>query len=194
MVRLLVSQQMWLWHLTAIDNLESILKNGLLARNQISEFVDVADQEIIIKRGILGNYVPFHFFQGNPFDGRILKDHKDKTFCFIVITREIAKDKGYKILPKHPLAQEEPDLYNYDEGMKAINWALINKREYADKECKIACMAECLALKCVSPNDFYSIKVKTKEDKLYVKNLSESLFDNYNYKIEVEPYRFNAGC
>ncbi|MHB9294031.1 hypothetical protein Holit_03157 [Hollandina sp. SP2] len=63
-----ISEQKLLWHLTAIDNLEGILKNGLLARNRLKTFTDVANQEIVQKRSIigLGDYVPFHFFKGIP--------------------------------------------------------------------------------------------------------------------------------
>ena len=189
-----VSQQKLLWHLTAFDNLENILEVGLLARNHVREFIDVADQEIIQKRVQfgLGDYVPFHFFQGNPFDGKVLKTHIGKKFCFIVHLRDLARSKGYKILPKHPLSSEEPILYDYDEGMRIIDWKLVDKRDYSDQECKVACMAECLAPGCVKPNDFFAIKVQTDSDKQIVKHFSNSLLKNFSYHIDVEPYYFKV--
>lgn len=187
-----VSQQKLLWHLTALDNLESILQYGLLARNHVRKFVDVADQEIIQKRVQfgLGDYVPFHLFQGNPFDGSVLKAHNDRRFCFIVIKRDLAKNKGYKILPKHPLSSEDLILYDYDDGMKIIDWNLVDKRDYLDQECKVACMAECLALGRVGPDDFFSITVQTEKDKLFVEHISNSLLRNYDYYIDIKPYCF----
>jgi hypothetical protein len=111
-----VSQQKLLWHLTALDNLESILTNGLLPRNRIQNFVDVADPEIIKGRTELGlgNYVPFHFFQGNPFDGSTLKWNSGVKFCFITIHRDLARNRRYKILPHHPLASGNSTVYDYD--------------------------------------------------------------------------------
>lgn len=189
-----VSQQKLLWHLTALDNLESILKNGLLARSRTRNFVDVADSEIIEKRIELGlvDYVPFHFFQGNPFDGSTLKANSDEKFCYIVIYRDLARKKDYKILPQHPVASGNHKLYDYDKGLEVIDWELVDKRNYVDQECKIACMAECLAPGYVKPEDFQSIKVRTEEDKLYVERISKSVLDNYKYFIDVDPYCFNA--
>jgi len=193
-MRIPVSQQKLLWHLTAFDNLESILKNRLLARNHVRKFIDVADQEIIQKRDRfgLGDYVPFHFFQGNPFDGNVLKANSDKKFCFIVLQRDLAKSKGYKILPKHPLSSEELVTYDYDDGMRMIDWELVDKRDYSNQECKVACMAECLAPGCVKPNDFFAIKVQTESDKQIVEHFSNSLLKNFSYHIDVEPYCFKV--
>lgn len=49
-------------HLTHIDNLEKIIKKGILSRNQLNskEYKDTADPSIIEKREELNNYVPFH--------------------------------------------------------------------------------------------------------------------------------------
>jgi hypothetical protein len=187
-----VSQQKLLWHLTALDNLESIFKNGLLARDSIKKFVDIADCEIIKKRtsGGLGGFVPFHFFRGNPFDGKVLKTHTDKEFCFITVRRDLAKKNKYKILPKHPLSSEDFNLCDYDEGMKKIDWKTVDKRDYKDQECKVACMAECLAPGRVAPKDFFSIAVKTKEDKSKVKKLVSSLPGNNDIHIDIEPDYF----
>nr|WP_051514417.1 DarT ssDNA thymidine ADP-ribosyltransferase family protein [Nitrincola nitratireducens] len=55
-----------LYHLTALDNLESILQNGLQSRAALQEnkFEDVADSEILKSRQQHGldQFVPFHFF------------------------------------------------------------------------------------------------------------------------------------
>ena len=44
-----------------------------MPRAQLDNFLDVADHEILLSRAVhrLERYVPFHFFAGNPFDGRI---------------------------------------------------------------------------------------------------------------------------
>lgn len=54
-----------LYHLTALDNIESILTKGLLPREKIDfDFLNVADEEILRdrKKFDLSEYTPFHFF------------------------------------------------------------------------------------------------------------------------------------
>ena len=67
----LIQNQKLLYHLTALDNIESILRNGLMPRKQAKEFIDVAEQDIINFRNENGisHYIPFHFFKGTPFAG-----------------------------------------------------------------------------------------------------------------------------
>ena len=54
----------FLHHISHINNLENILKNGLKSRNELLsqdiDFEDTADCKIVEKRGILNNYIPFH--------------------------------------------------------------------------------------------------------------------------------------
>ena len=60
-----VRDQKLLYHLTSINNIESIFEKGLLARSCLSDdFDDVADPDIIAKRKKMGilDKIPFHFF------------------------------------------------------------------------------------------------------------------------------------
>lgn len=49
-----IRDQKLLYHLTSLENLGSILRNGLKPRAQLREFEDVADAEILRKRRGLG--------------------------------------------------------------------------------------------------------------------------------------------
>ena len=69
-----------IYHITHINNLPSILKVGLLSRKKLLRnpslsFTDIADSEILSKREqykeALSQYVLFHFFAKNPFDGAV---------------------------------------------------------------------------------------------------------------------------
>lgn len=55
----------YIYHLTAFENMRSILLYGLLPRKQLPEnaFTDVADPQIMAyrKENYLDEYVPFHF-------------------------------------------------------------------------------------------------------------------------------------
>lgn len=154
-----------IYHLTSLRNMRSILDNGLLPRSRLDRFVDVADPEIIEdrRRLRLERHVPFHFFAKNPFDGRVQRDHPRKQFALIAVQRGVARARGWKIIPKHPLTGGEIELLEYDAGMEAIDWELMNKRDYSDQQSKCVCMAECLAPGPVPAEQFQAIYVKDDE-------------------------------
>lgn len=170
-----IKEQKLIYHLTAIDNLPSILSQGLLPRSRISEFRDVADALILQDRERLGleNFVPFHFFARNPFDGRVQSSHPGVNFVLIAVNRSLAKSLGWKIVPKHPLAGggEGIVVMPYQEGFEAINWELMNRRDYADAECKNVCMAECLSPGPVDAKYFSTIFVKDNAAQLQVQQM-----------------------
>ncbi|MFT6653627.1 MAG: hypothetical protein ACJAWI_000370 [Marinomonas primoryensis] len=177
-----IEEQALLYHLTDIENLESIFEYGLLSREELNQsdkigYTDVADQEIIKKRKELGleSHVPFHFFTKNPFDYAAVRGNADKEFVLIALRRTIAKSKNWKIVTRHPLASSGVEVLSYDEGMEAINWDCMNKRNFMeDDECKSICMAECLSPKPVSARDFLIIAVKNVDQQKKVINLARS--------------------
>ena len=93
----------FLHHITHIDNLESILKNGLKSRNELLsntdiDFEDTADPDIIQKRGILNNYIPFHsdWIQNShriPYNYVICNKHGYDNMIFLYINPEKASKK-----------------------------------------------------------------------------------------------------
>lgn len=176
-----IEEQALLYHLTDIENLGSIFEHGLLSREELNQsgkivYTDVADQAIIKKRKELGleSHVPFHFFTKNPFDYAAVRGNKDKEFVLIALRRTVAKSRDWKIVPRHPLASSGVEVLGYDEGMKAINWDCMNKRDFDDDECKSICMAECLSPKPVSASDFLNISVKNADLQKKVEDLAKS--------------------
>lgn len=154
-----------IYHLTPLKNIPSILKTGLLPRNQLTDFQDIADQEIIQKRRslVLEGFVPFHWFARNPFDGIVQKKHKGTPFALITVHRSVAAKNDWKILPRHPLAHDQMELLDYASGLEAIDWETMNRRDYHDPNCKSVCMAECLAPGTVAASLFSSIYVPNME-------------------------------
>lgn len=105
----------FLHHITHIDNLESILKNGLKSRNELLsntdiDFEDTADPDIIQKRGILNNYIPFHsdWIQNShriPYNYVICNKHGYDNMIFLYINPEKASKKYLmKYFLYHPLS------------------------------------------------------------------------------------------
>ncbi|WP_085586014.1 MULTISPECIES: DarT ssDNA thymidine ADP-ribosyltransferase family protein [unclassified Pseudomonas] len=154
-----IKEQKLLYHLTSVENLDGIFKEGLKPRANLSGFNDVADPDILKKRQALQleHYVPFHWFAGNPFDGSVQRDRPFTQFVLITVYRSTAKKNGWKIIPRHPLAGDSIDLLDYDQGFESIDWDVMSSREYHDSHCKSICMAECLAPGVVKPADFFKI-------------------------------------
>lgn len=179
-----------IYHLTPLKNIPSILEKGLLPRNQLSNFEDIADQEIIQKRQglVLEGYVPFHWFAGNPFDGIVQKTHKDTPFAPIAVHRELAANSNWKVLPRHPLANDAMELLDYAAGFDAIDWNTMNQRDYRDTNCKSVCMAECLAPGTVAASQFFAIYVPSVELERKVRTWANRL--GVRVGVDVNEYMF----
>ncbi|OED47315.1 hypothetical protein ACH42_03070 [Endozoicomonas sp. (ex Bugula neritina AB1)] len=173
-----IQDQKLLYHLTALTNLENILESGMLSRNRLSMdmVTDVADPDILSsrERNALADYVPFHFFARNPFDGCVQDQHRDKDFILITVKRELARNCGWKVTPMHPLAQPEPAILDYDEGIAAIDWEAMNRRDYHDDHSKSVCMAECLSPETVGWEVFFAIYVPNENVGNQVRELKEA--------------------
>jgi hypothetical protein len=162
------------YHLTSLENLSSILRGGLKPRAQLDGFADVADAEILRKRQALGleHYVPFHWFAANPFDGRIQLHRPNTTFVLISVYRSFASQHGWKVIPRHPLANDAIQLLDYNEG---VEWDVMSERDYQNPHCKSVCMAECLSPDVVLPKDFSRIYVPSDEvEKLCATKMREA--------------------
>ncbi len=182
-----------LYHLTALENMESIIRDGLKSRRSLqqegdAEFSDIADPEIIEKRQQqhLDNYVPFHFHPYSAFDFAVKNNHPDKQFVYITITREFAKENGYKVEPQHPLsgAVAQPILYDYEEGFAKIDWDAVAKPGNEDEHVRCSKMAECLSGNTVQAREFHTIFVPDEQ----AKNKIEALLRQNGITDEMLPY------
>lgn len=175
-----------LYHLTCIDNLESIFKFGLLSRKSLEDkdFVDVANNEILEQRSkfALEHYIPFHFFYKTPFAGAVMKSNPKKEFVYLALDRDVAAKNKFKIITKHPLVKDA-EICEYDEGLKKIDWSLMEgTRNYHDKNVHDTCLAECVgcykSIKIESFKSIYTSNEKTKK-------MIEQLKNKYKVKIYV---------
>lgn len=182
-----------LYHITALDNLDSIIENGLQPRNYIKGcFKDVADKEILKDREKykLEEHTPFHFFAGTPFAGSVQIAFPELNFMYISIDRSLAIHNNFVIIPSHPLHYGE-DALSWENGMQTINWDLMNERDYSNHECKEVCMAESLFKGRVLCQHFKGIYVKNEsQKKLVEKKLNENalshIFVNVNTSMFVK--------
>ncbi|HEC1797817.1 TPA: DUF4433 domain-containing protein [Campylobacter lari] len=174
-----------LYHLTPLENLESIIRNGLKPRSNLDKekFIDTANSDIINKRSKmkLTDYVPFHFISNGPYDGSVRKAYPDKDFAYICVSREVIKN-DCKIIVGHPLNipvlnsmilgglkindlidRDSNKLYDWDKGFDKINWELMEERNYTDEACKQMCMSEALYPETITHENIQSIWIPSSE-------------------------------
>lgn len=181
-----------LYHLTKLSNLDSIIKTGLVSRrilesNQI-DFGDVADSQIMSKRKEFGldSYVPFHFHPYSAFDTVVKNTYPDE-FIYICITRTLARENGFLILPKHPLSIEEVKLYSYDDGMDKIDWDAMESSSTKSDHCKNVRMAECLTDRVISVGYFQSIAVRNQDVKEIVEDKLKGVKEARLF-VDIQPW------
>lgn len=160
-----------IYHLTKLDNLDSILENGLRSRAELlgdqEDFCDVADSDIIKEREEmeLDSLVPFHFHPHSAFDVIVKKTYSKDEFIYITLQREFAKKNDFKILTMHPLAKGVELYDDYNEGFNKIDWDTMEKKGCKLDYTKHVKMAECLSVQRIEAKDFLQICVKDKDTK-----------------------------
>ena len=192
------SRGKFLYHITHMDNMPSILQHGLLSRQELKQqgfddFTDIADQSILSKREqyreALSKFVLFHFYAKNPFDGAVCREYGSENMAIITLKRELHKKNKFLIIPSHPLDRDEPEIYPYEEGLKHIRWDILDMetgRDYHDPEIKNACMAECVMEYDIPIEAFSFVYVYNNEAKQWL----EALPNGDKISIQVARYMF----
>jgi hypothetical protein len=180
-----------LYHLTALDNLPSIIENGLLPRsvllNNNVPFCDVANSAIIFERQDLDKYTPFHFHPRTPFDYAVKLNNPNISFVYLCLQRDIAKDNDFLILPQHPLSTLKPQLYNYEEGFSLIDWDAMAQSSSFSSTAHSTHMAECLTEKPIPVNCIQQIGVKDEQTKYIVEEMLQDVDGTLPY-INIQPW------
>ena len=156
-------------------------------------FSDVADGKIIAspRKLQLENHVPFHFYSGSPFDGRVQLDNRQKEFVLITVRRDFAQANGWKIIPCHPLAGTDVQLLDYSIGFNAIDWALMSSRNYQDARGRSVCMAECLSPQSVPSTRFFSIYVADHRSEALVNQLKIANGSTLHVNVNAQMFMAN---
>lgn len=88
--------------------------------------------------------------------------------------RFLSQRNNWSVISRHPLSRVRFELLGYDEGFEAIDWDLMDQRDYHDQECKHVCMAECLSPGPVSVAQFAKIYTPSDEISRYVRSQAEA--------------------
>lgn len=200
-----MGELIFLHHITHIDNLESILKNGLKSRNELLgstdiDFEDTADPDIIQKRDFLNNYIPFHIdwiqnSHGIPYNYVICNKYGYNNMIFLYINPEKASKKySMEYFLYHPLSNYVKKYNNLKDFSNSFKLELEKLKkeynfDYNIQQVKEFRMSEVLILKnTIFLDDDWIIIVYSEESFKKVKEIIEKYQNKYsNIKIFIEP-------
>lgn len=150
----------YFYHFTHIDNLDSILQNGLLCTNKKNKLeighYDIANKTIQGRRsemeiictgkcyGKVHDYVPFYFSTMNPMQLAIINQKKidQPELIFLGLKTELIKTQELIFTDSSANRDIPPIFYNKYEDLKKLKWDIINSKKWhiseADKPFKMA--------------------------------------------------------
>ena len=137
----------YFYHFTHIDNIESIVKHGLLSTNEkerISvEHVDLANEDIQQRRsqmdvplepyGKIHDYVPFYFATTNPMLLGVLnrKNIDQPLVVFIAISIEKILNDNVIFTDASANTSVNPNFHNNPEDLDNLKWDLIDSKKWS---------------------------------------------------------------
>ena len=187
---------MWIHHLTHIENLKSILENGLKPRNELkqNEFKNTANNEIITKREeykSLNDYIPFHINKLQityriPYNYVVCKNEGNENMIFLSCKTEnlFSDEIVYQLY--HPVSNYKFEYITNNEE-KFIKKLKKEERklkdeynfDYSNQRVKEFLMSEILVKGILYLDNNWKIYVYSNEIKNKIKNHIE------NNKIDV---------
>ncbi|MGL5376998.1 MAG: DarT ssDNA thymidine ADP-ribosyltransferase family protein [Cetobacterium sp.] len=180
-------------HITHIENLESILENGIHSRNEVKKFVNTADNGIIKGRESvngcnLNNYVPLHF---NYFEERhgigynyvVIQKYNKENMIYLIPEIENHKERMIYSL-YHPTSSFGKIIENSEEFFDKIEKVYISllgieeRLDYSNNEVKQFLKSEALVYSNIKVEEIKSIYVYNQN----VKTKVEGILKNKNIK------------
>ncbi|MBP0015051.1 MAG: DUF4433 domain-containing protein [Roseofilum sp. SBFL] len=166
-----------LYYITHINNIPSILENGILSHQELLDshiqFTPIYDSDIVNRRQhrsisddqTLWSYANLYFQPRNPMMYRVIKEGYIKNIAIISIKPQVLEEPGVAIADGNA-AHNQTKFYPLSEGQIRLekNWKTIQKEWWKDTDgSKRVIMSECLIPKLVKPTLIDSIFVPTNE-------------------------------
>lgn len=142
-------KRQYFYHFTHIENLESIVKNGLLSTNMKNDLglkhTDVASETIQHRRsemdvtcvpgGKVHDYVPFYFATTNPMLLGVLNrkniDQPLIIYCAVSIGKLLENKAIFTDASANTI--EPPNFYGNPQDLDKLDWNAINSRKWGSK-------------------------------------------------------------
>ena len=163
-----------LYYITHKDNLQSILKHGILSRSKAKngllariltgqKIKDIHDKDIIQKRKhktfkgqSLWNYANVYFHVKNPMLYRVIKEFKIENIIVLQINSNILHNKSICITDGNATSNDTRFFEDINEGLKTLDIEQFNK-EYWNESNKRKFMAEVLVYEKIPPEKIIGI-------------------------------------
>ena len=144
----------YFYHFTHLDNLDSILKNGLLCTkvkeaNNINHY-DIANKTIQRRRsemdvicdgenfGKIHDFVPFYFSTRNTMQLSIINQKKvdQSELIFLGVKTDLINNQNFIFTDSSANTNNAPKFYNKSADLANLNWDVINssKWSFSDQE------------------------------------------------------------
>lgn len=136
------------YHFTHIDNIESIVKNGLLSTNEKNakdiKHVNLANENIQTRRsqmevtccpfGTIHDYVPFYFTARNPMLLGVLnrKNIDQPLVVYIVISVEKLLDSNAIFTDASANTTAPPNFFYDTTDLDKLNWDMIDSQRWSE--------------------------------------------------------------
>jgi len=133
----------FVYHFTYIDNLEEIIKNGLLSTNLKTKkgikHKDIANNEIQRRRsemevtcgprGVIHDYVPFYFTKRSSMLLNVIKGKNvdQEGIIYLAIPIEAVEDKSVVFSNSSANTLTPPKFYSDATDLDKLNWDIIDK-------------------------------------------------------------------
>jgi hypothetical protein len=189
-----------LYYITHIDNLLSILQQGILSHEQVEErkvsFAPIYDSGIVSKRkekatpnqNSLWKYANLYFQPRNPMMYRVIHDKNKRDIAVVGVSPNVLKGKDVLITDGNA-ANDPTQFFSSSQGLEVIQkqWKVIQNDWWNDLDgSKRKIMAECLIPNQVRPELIHSIFVADH----ITKNRVESVLGSSKIPVIPEPHIF----
>lgn len=113
----------FVYHITTLNNFNSIINNGIIPRKQLIEnefsFVDIANPDIINKRSTDAK-VLFHLTPYNIFSYALRNKFTD--WVYILVSKQNIEKHNYKVVKNHPLNECAEYFDTFEIAYIHIDW------------------------------------------------------------------------
>ena len=191
------------YYITHIDNVPSILRQGILSHKRIEEqgtpFTRIYNADIVANRAMrqtpdnksLWEYANVYFQPRNPMLYKVINETEKKDIVILGISPQIIETRGAFISLGNAASPLSPVL-NIEDGLNFVNdeyWGIINSDWWKTEDgTKRKIMSECLVPDLIPPTQIHSIYVtsQTVADKI------KPALRNYSLQVSVvvEPHMF----
>ena len=172
------------YYLTHVDNLKSILKNGILSRNQIKDenslwvklklakgIKSIHAEDIVQKRRnkkfknrSLWDYANLYFQARNPMLYRVIRKFEAKNIIVLQVNSNVIKSSNIGITDGNAASDHTQFFTDIKQGLTALTQEQFNKDYWTESDdARRKIMAELLVYDRISPDKIIGIYVSNEE-------------------------------